>query len=101
MKRCTILLALAFAFNLCLPNNGAFIPTAQADEGAPRIIIRETKDDTMRLFAHREGWIYKIEVIPKNKHLPSYFLVRPKPGGKFFRTDDPEFLIPEWKIFEW
>ncbi|HAV06895.1 MAG TPA: DUF2782 domain-containing protein, partial [Pseudomonas sp.] len=46
------------------------------------------------------GFLYAVKVTPK--HGKPYFLVRADGNdGNFVRSDQPDMLIPAWKIFSW
>jgi len=48
----------------------------------------------------KNGFLYAIKVTPKGA--PPYFLVRADgTDANFIRSDQPDMLIPSWKIFEW
>ena len=48
----------------------------------------------------QNGFLYAIKVTPKDGK--PYFLVRADgTDANFIRSDQPDMLIPSWKIFEW
>ncbi|RZA11484.1 MAG: DUF2782 domain-containing protein, partial [Proteobacteria bacterium] len=48
----------------------------------------------------QNGFLYAIKITPK--HGKPYFLVRADgTDDNFIRSDQPDMLIPAWKIFEW
>jgi hypothetical protein len=73
-----------------------------ADEpasGDPDVTIRQEGDKTIQEY-RQNGFLYAIKVTPK--HGKPYFLVRADGSdGNFIRSDQPDMLIPSWKIFEW
>lgn len=65
----------------------------------PDVTIRQEGDRTVAEY-RVNGFLYAIKITPKNG--PAYFLVRSDGSdGNFVRSDDPDMLIPSWKIFEW
>ncbi|HCP55243.1 MAG: DUF2782 domain-containing protein [Pseudomonadaceae bacterium] len=76
--------------------------SAHAEEpvsGEPDVTIRQEGDRTVSEY-RVNGFLYAIKITPKNG--PPYFLVRSDGSdGNFVRSDDPDMLIPAWKIFEW
>lgn len=73
-----------------------------ADEAVtadPDVTIRTEGDKTIQEY-RQNGFLYAIKVTPKGA--PSYFLVRADgTDANFIRSDQPDMLIPSWKIFEW
>ncbi|KQB55428.1 hypothetical protein AQS70_18470 [Pseudomonas endophytica] len=82
----------------------AFTPlvTFAADselDGDPEVTIRTEGDKTIQEY-RQNGFLYAIKVTPKGA--PPYFLVRADgTDANFIRSDQPDMLIPSWKIFEW
>ena len=82
----------------------AFAPllTFAADEAVtadPDVTIRTEGDKTIQEY-RQNGFLYAIKVTPKGA--PPYFLVRADgTDANFIRSDQPDMLIPSWKIFEW
>lgn len=82
----------------------AFCPlVAVAAESAPSadpdVTIRTEGDKTIQEY-RQNGFLYAIKITPKGG-VP-YFLVRADgTQANFIRSDQPDMLIPEWKIFEW
>ena len=82
----------------------SFIPlTAIAADDAPSpdpdVTIRTEGDKTIQEY-RQNGFLYAIKVTPKGG-VP-YFLVRADgTDANFIRSDQPDMLIPAWKIFEW
>ena len=82
----------------------AFTPllTVAADEAVtadPDVTIRTEGDKTIQEY-RQNGFLYAIKVTPKGA--PPYFLVRADgTDANFIRSDQPDMLIPSWKIFEW
>ncbi|MEG0861885.1 MAG: DUF2782 domain-containing protein [Pseudomonas sp.] len=69
-------------------------PTADPD-----VTIRTEGDKTIQEY-RQNGFLYAIKVTPKGGK--PYFLVRADGSeGNFIRSDQPDMLIPSWKIFEW
>ncbi len=73
-----------------------------ADEGVtadPDVTIRQEGDKTVQEY-RQNGFLYAIKVTPK--HGKPYFLVRADgTDANYIRSDQPDMLIPAWKIFEW
>ena len=82
----------------------AFLPLAamaadDAPSGDPEVTIRTEGDKTIQEY-RQNGFLYAIKVTPKGA--PPYFLVRADgTDANFIRSDQPDMLIPSWKIFEW
>ena len=82
----------------------AFTPIAvmaadDAPSADPDVTIRTEGDKTIQEY-RQNGFLYAIKVTPK-KGKP-YFLVRADgTDANFIRSDQPDMLIPSWKIFEW
>ncbi|WP_434559758.1 DUF2782 domain-containing protein [Pseudomonas sp. Z4-20] len=82
----------------------AFTPLAvmaadDAPSADPDVTIRTEGDKTIQEY-RQNGFLYAIKVTPKNGK--PYFLVRADGSdGNFIRSDQPDMLIPSWKIFEW
>lgn len=89
---------------LLLTSLFAFTPllTFAADEPVtadPEVTIRQDGDKTIQEY-RQNGFLYAIKVTPKGA--PSYFLVRADgTDANYIRSDQPDMLIPSWKIFEW
>lgn len=65
----------------------------------PDVTIRQEGDKTIQEY-RQNGFLYAIKVTPK--HGKPYFLVRADgTEANFIRSDQPDMLIPSWKIFEW
>ena len=70
-----------------------------APGGDPEVTIRTEGDKTIQEY-RQNGFLYAIKVTPKDA--PPYFLVRADgTDANFIRSDQPDMLIPSWKIFEW
>ncbi|WP_312931758.1 DUF2782 domain-containing protein [Pseudomonas sp.] len=70
-----------------------------APSADPEVTIRTEGDRTIQEY-RQNGFLYAIKVTPK--HGKPYFLVRADGSdGNFIRSDQPDMLIPSWKIFEW
>ncbi len=70
-----------------------------APSADPEVTIRTEGDRTIQEY-RQNGFLYAIKVTPK--HGKPYFLVRADGSdGNFVRSDQPDMLIPSWKIFEW
>ncbi|AIR88956.1 DUF2782 domain-containing protein [Pseudomonas cremoricolorata] len=71
----------------------------EAPSADPEVTIRTEGDRTIQEY-RQNGFLYAIKVTPK--HGKPYFLVRADGSdGNFVRSDQPDMLIPSWKIFEW
>jgi hypothetical protein len=65
----------------------------------PEVTIRTEGDKTIQEY-RQNGFLYAIKVTPKGGK--PYFLVRADgTDANFIRSDQPDMLIPSWKIFEW
>ncbi|GGU47938.1 hypothetical protein GCM10009504_00120 [Pseudomonas laurentiana] len=65
----------------------------------PQVTIRQEGDKTIQEY-RQNGFLYAIKITPK--HGKPYFLVRADgTEANFIRSDQPDMLIPSWKIFEW
>ena len=70
------------------------VPSAEPD-----VTIRQDGDKKIEEF-RQNGFLYAIKITPKG--MPPYFLVRADGSqGNFIRSDQPDMLIPAWKIFSW
>lgn len=70
-----------------------------APSADPDVTIRQDGDKTIQEY-RQNGFLYAIKVTPKGA--PPYFLVRADgTDANFIRSDQPDMLIPSWKIFEW
>lgn len=70
-----------------------------APSADPDVTIRQDGDKTIQEF-RQNGFLYAIKITPK--HGKPYFLVRADgTDDNFIRSDQPDMLIPAWKIFEW
>ena len=70
-----------------------------APTGEPEVTIRTEGDKTIQEY-RQNGFLYAIKVTQKG--FPPYFLVRADwTDANFIRSDQPDMLIPSWKIFEW
>ena len=76
--------------------------TFAADEAVtadPDVTIRTEGDKTIQEY-RQNGFLYAIKVTPKGGK--PYFLVRADgTDANYIRSDQPDMLIPSWKIFEW
>ncbi|MBV6290305.1 DUF2782 domain-containing protein [Pseudomonas aegrilactucae] len=71
----------------------------EAPSADPDVTIRTEGDKTIQEY-RQNGFLYAIKVTPKGGK--PYFLVRADGSeGNFVRSDQPDMLIPSWKIFEW
>ncbi|KAF1030449.1 MAG: hypothetical protein GAK37_01365 [Pseudomonas sp.] len=81
----------------CLP-----LATMAADSAPspdPEVTIRTEGDKTIQEY-RQNGFLYAIKVTPKGGK--PYFRVRADgTDANFIRSDQPDMLIPSWKIFEW
>lgn len=70
-----------------------------APSADPDVTIRQDGDNTIQEY-RQNGFLYAIKITPK--HGKPYFLVRADgTDDNFIRSDQPDMLIPAWKIFEW
>lgn len=70
-----------------------------APSADPDVTIRQDGDKTIQEY-RQNGFLYAIKITPR--HGKPYFLVRADgTDDNFIRSDQPEMLIPAWKIFEW
>ena len=70
-----------------------------APSAEPDVTIRQDGDKKIEEF-RQNGFLYAIKITPKG--MPPYFLVRADGSqGNFIRSDQPDMLIPAWKIFSW
>ena len=77
----------------------AAIAADDAPSGDPEVTICTEGDKTIQEY-RQNGFLYAIKVTPKGA--PPYFLVRADgTDANFIRSDQPDMLIPSWKIFEW
>ena len=71
----------------------------EAPSADPDVTIRTEGDKTIQEY-RQNGFLYAIKITPKGA--PPYFLVRADgTDANFIRSDQPDMLIPSWKIFEW
>lgn len=91
-----VLKPLLLASLLALPLSGFAQDPVDAD---PDVTIRQQGDKTIEEY-RVNGFLYAIKITPKNGK--PYFLVRADgDDGNFVRADQPDLLIPSWKIFSW
>ncbi|NBF00702.1 DUF2782 domain-containing protein [Pseudomonas sp. Fl5BN2] len=77
----------------------AVIAAEDAPSADPEVTIRTEGDKTIQEY-RQNGFLYAIKITPKGGK--PYFLVRADGSdGNFIRSDQPDMLIPSWKIFEW
>ena len=77
----------------------AAIAADDAPSADPDVTIRQEGDKTIQEY-RQNGFLYAIKVTPKGGK--PYFLVRADgTEANFIRSDQPDMLIPSWKIFEW
>ncbi|MHC8303540.1 DUF2782 domain-containing protein [Pseudomonas sp. PB3P13] len=77
----------------------AVMAADDAPTSDPDVTIRTEGDKVIEEY-RQNGFLYAIKVTPKGA--PSYFLVRADgTDANFIRSDQPDMLIPSWKIFEW
>ncbi|SDZ49285.1 DUF2782 domain-containing protein [Pseudomonas salomonii] len=70
-----------------------------AQSGDPEVTIRTEGDRTIQEY-RQNGFLYAIKITKKG--FKPYFLVRSDgTDANFIRSDQPDMLIPSWKIFEW
>jgi hypothetical protein len=70
-----------------------------APSAEPQVTIRTEGDKTIQEY-RQNGFLYAIKVTPKVGK--PYFLVRADgTDANYIRSDQPDMLIPSWKIFEW
>jgi hypothetical protein len=80
----------------CLPliaKEGKSVSTAEPD-----IVIRELDDRVVHEY-RINGFLYAIKVFPKNGK--PYYLVAEDGSDNFTNPNQPDMLIPKWKIFTW
>ena len=71
----------------------------EAPSADPEVTIRTEGDKTIQEY-RQNGFLYAIKVTPKGGK--PYFLVRADGSeGNYIRSDQPDMLIPSWKIFDW
>ena len=71
----------------------------EAPSADPEVTIRTEGDKTIQEY-RQNGFLYAIKVTPKGGK--PYFLVRADgTDANYIRSDQPDMLIPSWKIFEW
>ena len=71
----------------------------EAPSADPEVTSRTEGDTTIQEY-RQNGFLYAIKVTPKGGK--PYFLVRADGSeGNYIRSDQPDMLIPSWKIFEW
>jgi hypothetical protein len=89
-----LLLAGLFAFCPLIAVAADDAPSAD-----PEVTIRTEGDKTIQEY-RQNGFLYAIKITPKGGK--PYFLVRADgTDANFIRSDQPDMLIPAWKIFEW
>ena len=77
----------------------AALAADEAPSAEPEVTIRTEGDKTIQEY-RQNGFLYAIKVTPKGGK--PYFLVRADGSdANFIRSDQPDMLIPSWKIFEW
>jgi hypothetical protein len=77
----------------------AVMAADDAPSADPDVTIRTEGDKTIQEY-RQNGFLYAIKITPKVGK--PYFLVRADGSdGNFIRSDQPDMLIPSWKIFEW
>ena len=77
----------------------AVMAADDAPSAEPQVTIRTEGDKTIQEY-RQNGFLYAIKVTPKGGK--PYFLVRADGSeGNYIRSDQPDMLIPSWKIFEW
>ncbi|NHW00341.1 DUF2782 domain-containing protein [Stutzerimonas degradans] len=80
----------------CVPLAGF---AQESVDGEPDVTIRQEGERTVEEY-RVNGFLYAVKVTPK--HGKPYFLVRADGNdGNFVRADQPDMLIPAWKIFSW
>ena len=77
----------------------AVMAAEDAPTPEPEVTIRTEGDKVIQEY-RQNGFLYAIKVTPSVGK--PYFLVRADGSdGNFIRSDQPDMLIPSWKIFEW
>ncbi|VVO14562.1 DUF2782 domain-containing protein [Pseudomonas fluorescens] len=77
----------------------AVMAADDAPSADPDVTIRTEGDNLIQEY-RQNGFLYAIKITPKVGK--PYFLVRADGSdGNFIRSDQPDMLIPSWKIFEW
>jgi len=78
------------------------LPAMAADTAPsadPDVTIRQEGGNMIQEY-RQNGFLYAVKITPKNGK--PYFLVRADgTDANFIRSDQPDMLIPQWKIFEW
>ncbi|WP_248914625.1 DUF2782 domain-containing protein [Pseudomonas moorei] len=70
-----------------------------APTSEPQVTIHTEGDKIIQEYRNN-GFLYAIKVTPKVGK--PYFLVRADgTDANYIRSDQPDMLIPAWKIFEW
>ncbi|MGY3170685.1 hypothetical protein ACVWYU_000058 [Pseudomonas sp. TE12234] len=70
-----------------------------APTSEPQVTIHTEGDKIIQEY-RQNGFLYAIKVTPKVGK--PYFLVRADgTDANYIRSDQPDMLIPAWKIFEW
>ena len=77
----------------------AALAADDAPSADPEVTIRTEGDKTIQEY-RQNGFLSANKAPPKNGK--PYFLVRADgTDANFIRSDQPDMLIPSWKIFEW
>ncbi|MEF9673053.1 MULTISPECIES: DUF2782 domain-containing protein [Pseudomonas] len=77
----------------------AVMAASDAPSAEPEVTIHTEGDKTIQEY-RVNGFLYAIKVTPKGGK--PYFLVRADgTDANYIRSDQPDMLIPAWKIFEW
>ncbi|WP_191489247.1 DUF2782 domain-containing protein [Pseudomonas sp. FEN] len=77
----------------------AAMAATDAPAAEPEVTIHTEGDKTIQEY-RVNGFLYAIKVTPKGGK--PYFLVRADgTDANYIRSDQPDMLIPSWKIFEW
>jgi len=77
----------------------AVMAASDAPVAEPEVTIHTEGDKTIQEY-RQNGFLYAIKVTPKGGK--PYFLVRADgTDANFIRSDQPDMLIPAWKILEW
>ncbi|MCX7080715.1 MAG: DUF2782 domain-containing protein [Pseudomonas sp.] len=77
----------------------AVMAADDAPSAEPQVTIRTEGDKTIQEY-RQNGFLYAIKITPKGGK--PYFLVRADgTDANYIRSDQPDMLIPSWKIFEW
>ena len=75
------------------------IAAEDAPSADPEVTIRTEGNKTIQEY-RQNGFLYAIKVTPKGGK-PNFLVRADGTDANFIRSDQPDMLIPSWKIFEW